>query len=101
MATKGTTAKTNPNDQSELVNTLEAQIEGLQSDVHALMKAVSDRGEKRLDKAADAVSETSHKTAELAQEELDQIRDYIKKQPIKSVGLALGAGVALALLSRG
>ncbi|WP_027834692.1 DUF883 family protein [Maritalea myrionectae] len=101
MATKATTAKTNPNNETDLVKALESQIEGLQSDVHALMKAVTERGESKLDQASDAVSDTTQKTAEFANEEVEHVRDYIKKQPIKSVGLALGAGIALALLARG
>ncbi|MCF4099186.1 hypothetical protein [Maritalea mediterranea] len=101
MATKTTSRTANANDQTDLVKALEAQIEGLQSDVHALMKAVTEKGESKMEKAAETVSETSQKTAELANEEVEQVRDYIKKQPLKSVGLALGAGVLLALLSRG
>lgn len=101
MAAKTTTAKTSTTSQADLVKALESQIEGLQSDVHALMKAVTDKGESKLEQASDAVSETTHKTAELANEEVEQVRSYIKKQPIKSVSLALGAGIALALLSRG
>ncbi|TDQ67088.1 ElaB/YqjD/DUF883 family membrane-anchored ribosome-binding protein [Maritalea mobilis] len=99
MATKTTTRKTSTTNQTDLVKALESQIEGLQSDVHALMKAVSDKGESKMDQAAEAVSETTQKTADLANEEMEQIRTYIKKQPLKSVGLALGAGIAIALLS--
>lgn len=99
MATKTTTRKTSTTNQTDLVKALESQIEGLQSDVHALMKAVSDKGESKMDQAAEAVSETTQKTAYLANEEMEQIRTYIKKQPLKSVGLALGAGIAIALLS--
>ncbi|WP_424982580.1 DUF883 family protein [Maritalea sp. S77] len=101
MATKATNQNSTSTNQADLVKALESQIEGLQSDVHALMKAVTEKGESKLDQAAEAVSETSQKTADFANEEVEQVRNYIKKQPLKSVGIALGAGMALALLSRG
>lgn len=102
MATRTTKTQNNNNDQSALVENLQSQIESLQSDVHALIKSVTNENEAKnlLENAGEAIAETTQKSAAEAAKEVERFENIIKDQPLKSVALALGAGVALALLAR-
>lgn len=102
MATRTTKTQSKNSDQSELIENLQSQIESLQSDVHALIKSVTnDNDAKNLfENAGEAIAHTTQKSAEEAAKEVERFENIIKDQPLKSVALALGAGVALALLAR-
>jgi ElaB/YqjD/DUF883 family membrane-anchored ribosome-binding protein len=102
MATRTTKTQNKDNDQSDLIANLQSQIESLQSDVHALIKSVTNDNEPKnmFDNASEAIAQTTQKSAEEAAKEVERVENLIKEQPLKSVALALGAGVALALLAR-
>ncbi|GLQ15939.1 hypothetical protein [Maritalea porphyrae] len=104
MATRTSNKRSsNTKNQPDVVENLEKQIESLQSDVHALLKAVngSDNQPGIVETAQEAIAETSQKTADEAAQELAKVENLIKEQPLKSVAIALGAGAAIALLARG
>jgi len=104
MATRTSNKRSsNTKNQPDVVENLEKQIESLQSDVHALLKAVngSDKQPGIVETAQEAIAETSQKTADEAAQELAKVENLIKEQPLKSVAIALGAGAAIALLARG
>ncbi|MGJ8530005.1 hypothetical protein [Maritalea sp.] len=103
MATQPAKSRTTAKSQPDLVETLEKQIESLQSDVHALIKSVNGKNgdPSIIETASEAIAETTQKTADEAAEEIEKFEALIKDQPLKSVALALGAGAVIALLMRG
>lgn len=75
---------------------------------HEQVERVADGAHETVDKvaeathqAADAISEKGAQLQDLQEEWLENARDYINKNPVKSVGIAIAGGFLMSRLLSG
>ena len=81
-------------DATDKTNTVDDTIDRLRSGAHSTV----DKLANPTTQAAEAVGQKSEQLKNVEQQFLENCRDYIHKNPVASLGIAVGAGFLLSRL---
>ena len=81
-------------DATDKTNTVDDTIDRLRSGAHEAVDKVANATTQ----AAEAVGQKSEQLKNVEQQFLENCRDYIHKNPVASLGIAVGAGFLLSRL---
>jgi ElaB/YqjD/DUF883 family membrane-anchored ribosome-binding protein len=99
---KRSTANGNDNDMQGRLDALMADLEALQSDMKGLAGDVSgvatERMNDALQSAMEAVQDMAERVEGWSEDNLENLRDQVRNQPLASVVLSMGAGAILGAL---
>src|SRR3712207_1692993 len=99
---KRTTANGNDNDMQGRLDALMADLEALQHDMKGLAGDVggvaTERMNDALNSAMEAVTDMAERVEGWGEDNLENLREQVRSQPLASVVLSIGAGAILGAL---